>query len=260
MRKHHESPFESNEVYTYDEQAKSWKQTIPPMPTARHSPGVLSLQSALVVAGGAYELTRQPSFTEKFKQLTSVVDVNLQYTEFSDVVEIFKLDTLQWYRAMPLPICCQIISLIDIGNTCYALGGCRTQGGRRCKKEAISFKQAFYVSIDDLLCNTVPANQISKRFQPDWGILCNTPIYGTFAAALAGKLLAIGQSKKNMLEIYIHDSSIDSWAYIGTLPFHDQGNNFAAANISPVEILVVVGSSVYKGTPMLFLIFFLQFF
>ena len=33
---------------------RDWKQTILPMPTAaaRHSPGVLSLQSALVVAGG----------------------------------------------------------------------------------------------------------------------------------------------------------------------------------------------------------------
>ena len=42
----------TNEVYTYDERSRKWKQTIPPMPTARYFPGVLSLQSALVVAGG----------------------------------------------------------------------------------------------------------------------------------------------------------------------------------------------------------------
>ena len=42
----------TNKVHTYDERSRKWKQTIPPMPTARDSPGVLSLQSALVVAGG----------------------------------------------------------------------------------------------------------------------------------------------------------------------------------------------------------------
>ena len=44
----------TNEVYTYDERSRKWKQTIPPMPTARYSTGVLSLQSALVVAGGVH--------------------------------------------------------------------------------------------------------------------------------------------------------------------------------------------------------------
>ena len=38
---------ETSVVYTYDERSQKWKQTIPPMPTARWSPDVLSLQSAL---------------------------------------------------------------------------------------------------------------------------------------------------------------------------------------------------------------------
>ena len=33
---------ETNEVYTYDEQSKKWKQTIPSMPMARYTPGVLA--------------------------------------------------------------------------------------------------------------------------------------------------------------------------------------------------------------------------
>ena len=70
---------ETNEVYTYyDERSQKWKQTIPSMPTARWAPGVLSLQSALVVAGG----------------------------HMFDAVEIFKADTSQWYRADPLPRTC----------------------------------------------------------------------------------------------------------------------------------------------------------
>ena len=72
---------ETNEVYMYDERSRKWKQTIPPMPTARYSPGILSLQSALVVAGG-YTLS------------------------YIDAVEIFKSDTPQWYRTDPLPKPC----------------------------------------------------------------------------------------------------------------------------------------------------------
>ena len=43
----------TNLVYTYDEDSQKWRQRIPPMPTAREFPGVLSLHSALVVAGGS---------------------------------------------------------------------------------------------------------------------------------------------------------------------------------------------------------------
>ena len=67
----------TNEVYTYyDERSQKWKQTIPRMPTARRDPGVSSLQSALVVAGGATQ--SGPGVT--------------------DIVEIFKPDTSQWYK------------------------------------------------------------------------------------------------------------------------------------------------------------------
>ena len=64
----------SNEVYTYKEQLQQWEQTIPPMSTARQSPGVLSLKSALIVANG--------------------------YTSdntFANMVEIFQRSTSQWY-------------------------------------------------------------------------------------------------------------------------------------------------------------------
>ena len=48
----------TNEVYTYDERSKKWKQTIPPMPKVRSSPSVLSLHSEFVVVGGALAYNR----------------------------------------------------------------------------------------------------------------------------------------------------------------------------------------------------------
>ena len=155
---------ETSDVYTYDERSRKWKQTISSMPTARWFPGVLSLQSALVVAGGFM-------------------------STYSDAVEIFKPDASQWYRADPLPTACSDISLVAIGNTCYALGGFN----------ASQLNQALYASVDDLLGNAVPANQTthsgSSDTQSAWKTLPNTPTYRPAAAMLAGNL-AVG-GKKN---------------------------------------------------------------
>jgi hypothetical protein len=205
-----------------------WKQTIPPMPTARWFPGVLSLQSALVVAGGAI-----PYYTA--------------------AVEIFRPDTSQWYRADRLLIACQNISLVAIGNTCYALGG----------YDGSHLNQVLYASVDDLLGNAVPANQTthsgSSDTQSAWKTLPNTPTYYPAAAVLAGSLLAIagneiprigGAAKK---EVYMYSPSTKSWIYISDLP-SSQYYGPAVAVLSSTEVLVIEGfdgdtvHTVYKGT------------
>ena len=219
----------NNEVYTYAEQSQTWKQTIPPMPTARQSPGVLSLQSALVVAGGA----------------TSSL--------YTAAVEIFKPDTLQWYRTDLLPVPCCFISLVSIGNTCYALGG----------YNGTLLNQAFYASVDDLLGNAVPANQTihsgSSDTQSAWKTLPNTPTHRPVAAILAGNLLTIGglqtsdgRAPKNK-EVYMYSLSTNSWIYISDLPAPRAGTTVAV--LSSTEFLVIGGrnegdrvDTVYKGT------------
>ena len=150
-------------------------------------PGVLSLQSALVVAGGETAI----------------------YT-CTAVVEIFKPDTLQWYRTDPLPTACCDMSLITIGNTCYELGG---------YEFPLHFNEALYASVDDLLGNAVPANQTthsgSSDTQSAWKTLPNTPKYNPTAALLAGNLLAIGGKgtyvgDADMKEVYMYPPSTNS--------------------------------------------------
>ena len=116
----------TNNVYTYEEISHKWKKTVPPMPTAKCTPGVLSLQSALVVAGG-----------------------NTSRTDCTAAVEIFKPDLSQWYMTNPLPAACGSISLVAIDNACYALGG--YDGSR--------FNSAFHAAVDDLLSKSLPTNQ-----------------------------------------------------------------------------------------------------
>ena len=86
----------TSEVYTYDEQSKKWRQTLPRMPTARLFPGVISLESALVVAGGGKS--------------------ELPLSSSKNHVEIFKADTSQWYRSDPLPTACRDLSLVVVSN------------------------------------------------------------------------------------------------------------------------------------------------
>ena len=214
----------TKEVYTYDERSKKWKQTIPPMPTARQFSGVLSHQSALVVAGGLS----------------------------NNVVEIFKADTSQWYTTDPLPTACCDISLVAIGNTCYALGG---------YKFPSHLNQALYASVSDLLHNAVPANQTthsgSSDTQSAWKTLPDTPTYGPAAAVLAGHLLAVGGKETSkggaaMKEVYTYSPSTNSWIYISDLPAPQYRT--AVAVLSQLEILVIGGwcdgriNTVYKGT------------
>ena len=220
----------TNEVSTYDERSKKWKKTIPPMPMAKHSPGVLSLQSALVVAGGSVD-----------------------EEQCTDAVEIFKPDTSQWYSTDPLPTACRDISLTCIGNACYTIGG---------YSHPSILNQALYASVDDLLHNAVPANQTthsgSSDTQSAWKTLLNTPTYRPIAAVLAGNLLAIGGTSISDVrspakkEVYIYSPSTNSWIYFTDLPA--PRSHTAVAVLSSAEILVIGGrcqsrvNTVYRGT------------
>ena len=204
------------------------------MPTARRSPGVLSLQSALVVVGG---------------DTSSTLSLSSLYTA---AVEIFKPDTSQWYRTDPLPTACYDISLVAIGNTCYALGGYNNS----------NLNQAPYASVGDLLRNAVPANQTthsgSSDTQSAWKTLSNTPTYRPTAAVLAGNLLAIGgretsEGGASMKEVYMYSPSTNSWIYISDLPA--PRSLAAVAVLSSTRVLVIGGvnkrervNTVYQGT------------
>ena len=207
----------TNELFTYDEQSRNWKKKIPPMPTARDCPGVLSLQSALVVASGNTD------------------------EDTTNVAEIFKPDTSQWYSTDPLTSACCDISITCVGNTCYALGGYMSPS---------RLNQALCASVDDLLHNAVPANQTTHSGSSDalsaWKTLPNTPTYRPTAAVLAGNLLTVGGTETSQLaigavkkEVYMYSPSTNSWIYFRDLP--EPRSNTTVAVLSSTEILVIGG-------------------
>lgn len=221
----------TGEVYTYDEKVQKWKQTIPPIQTARASPGVFSINSiyALIVAGGE---VKQNSYT--------------------NTVEIFKPPMSQWYKADPLPTACSELSTVLIENTCYILGG---------YKYPSNLKQALCISVENLfyeIKSTEETDQATRGNSITWGTLFDTPVYIPAAATLSGKLLAIGGDKTieggaRTKKVYVYSPSADSWIYVSDLPA--PRSMTTVINLSSTEILVIGGEyggnrvkMVYKGT------------
>ena len=221
----------TNEVYTYNEQLQTWEQTIPHMPTARQSPGVLSLESALIVASG-YTSGQQ----------------------FANTVEIFQQSTSQWYRTDPLLIDCCDVSMTANSDRCYVLGGF---------KEPLCLNQVLYTTVNDLLRNAVPVDQTTHTGSSDrdtqtaWKLLPNTPIYRPASCMLADHLLAIGGSETpeggaDKKEVYMYSPSTNCWIYISNMPV--SLCEISVNALSPVEILVTGGrmngcrmNTVYRG-------------
>ena len=204
------------------------------MPTARWSPSVLSLQSALVVMGGQGMAAPSDAHTT--------------------LVEIFKPDTSQWYRTCgpPKDQTALALQLIAIGDKCYTLGGS-------------DLDQIFFASVNDLLRFAVPAaaNQIThiashRDNKSAWKKLCETETVAPAVSLLDGNLLTIGGSERFMgTKVYMYCPSTTSWIYISDVPIRQAGATVAV--LSSTEILVIGGwieddvfleclDSVYKGT------------
>ena len=236
LKKNH-SGGPTDEVFMFDARAvitQKWKHTtIPPMPTARSFAGVLSLQSALVVAGG---------------------DIGKYTSCHSGAVEIFRPETSRWYKTDPLLRKCRDVAVVAIDGMCYVLGG---YDFPRC------LNQVLYASVDDLLRNAVPANQTthsgSSDTQSAWKTLPNTPTYKPAAAVLAGGLYAVSgrdaaeEETSGKTKVHFYSLATKAWIHVCDLPALQLDGAVASLLLS--EMLVIGGwgedkqmvNTVYKG-------------
>ena len=217
----------TNKVYelAIDE---SWKQSIPPMPTACESPAILCYHFTLIVAGGYNGHTR------------------------TSVVEVFREETSQWYTTEPLPFLWDYPSSLLINNRWYLIGG-------GVAKEHYS-NRAVCAHVDLLLQKALPRDQAftdrDSTSNSAWEVLPNTPHYGPTAATFGASLLAVGGSTTNKRPtnphtmVYVYSPCSNAWIHISDLPAPRLWT--ATAMLSPTELLVIGGrncgnqNSVYK--------------
>ena len=223
----------SNIIFTFDQTSQEWIQKIPPMPTCRYLTSVLSLPSALIVAGGH---TTESSHT--------------------DVIEVFRSEFSMWYRTEPLLLKCSSVAMVAKDDNCYVLGGLESSS---------ILNQVFYASIDDLLGNAVPVNEVSSSImmissctQTIWKTAPSTPTYlcGQVATTLADKLIIVGgevtsDGEESSNIVYMYSPSINEWVHISDLP--TPRSRATVVTLSPGEILMVGGfgddnlHAVYRG-------------
>ena len=219
----------TNEVYEFDEVTHSWKQSISSMPTARHSPAVLSHHSTLTVAGGNTGHGR------------------------TAVVEVFREETSQWHTTEPLPFRWLNPSSLLINNRWYLLGGAT-------ERESCS-NRAVCAHVDLLLQEALPHDQAStdrdSTNNSAWEVLPNTPHYIPATATLGASLLAVGGTTTNeyppnpQAAVHVYSPCTNAWIHISDLPAPRMWT--ATAMLSPTELLVIGGwnngkqNSVYKG-------------
>ncbi len=218
----------SNEVHMFVESTGRWKKAYPPMPTARSSTVVFSLEHALIVAGG---------FSCAGERTTS-----------ENLVEVFKVKESQWCRAGKLPLAVQKFSMsgVILNSHIYFIGGISV---------GATYSQVVRSSISDLVDNAVPVNEsIQKADNSDavspWKTLSNTPTNKTTITSLAGILLTLGGEEN---AIHMYSPSINSWIHVGSLP--ELRLLTTISMLSPMEVLMIGGfdgskdvRTVYKGT------------
>ena len=168
------------DVYTYEEETQQWEKSIPPMPTPRIYPTVVTYHSSIAVCGG------------------------IGGGRTSDIVEVFDSKTSQWHTAAPLPVKHHSMYVTVINDTCYLGGGAGGEGNTSI--------MCACASLPSLFQSTTPHNQVWTKL-PDlphgWSALTN----------VGGTLLALGGITVSLSEdIHAYCPNTKAWVKIGRLP------------------------------------------
>ena len=226
----------TNQVYVL-EGFQEWRESLPPMPTARTYPSVFTHKSNIISCGGVTHMTDENNFT------------------CTTAVEIFSHEASQWFRAEPLPIARHSMSSITINDACYLIAGSYSEDGRSWSDDT-----AVTASLSKLVSTALPAHSSAppSPTPPVWRHIHSCPCFESTAAELDGDLVAIGGWTPGVFHTSIHMyiPSTDSWEELvgSDLP---QGLSLAgAAQLATGEVMVVGGkdspksylNSVFTGT------------
>ncbi len=214
----------SNVVHVFNKKGmiSNWKRTIPPMPTARVSPAVVSLPTHLVVAGG---------------RLDSGV--------YTDNFETYNISTSQWSETDRLPYACYDQRGIVYNSKVYLMGG---SDGNQLNKVCAA-------QVDKLISADRQNDGSANKADSLWNTISNTPSPLPSPVTISDTLFAVGgvdSEDEITRRVYAYSSSMDSWLYVDDLP--SPIARAATVSLSPTECILIGGlnnecerqSTVYK--------------
>ncbi len=178
-------------VLVFDSFTKRWKESLPSLSYARHSPSTCSIATSLIIFGGVSKTG-----------------------DILSSIEVMKSDTFEWYTAGYLPrtatLCYASAQVID--NTIYIMGGYNSS-------TATSSSKATHYSVLDTFMSY-------NGFTPNaWGTMASTPHFQTTGISIGSCLLSLGGTS-NPYTLPVHQSiyayapeSSKTWLYVGDLPY-----------------------------------------
>ena len=201
-----QTPAASCKIYQFNEESQKWEEgLIPPMPTPRLEPCVVTYQSSLIVCGGC-----ERTFYSFGRSL------------YAGVVEVFDSSTFEWYTATPTTNFSGRTEYTVLQETCY-------------------FKGAKIVSAS--LPKLIQTD--SSKHQETWSIPFDYPdgssltSMGGILLCLGGRYIS---KKYKYAEDHVraYCPSTSSWLKIGTLPCSLIG---CSTQLLPSGELMVIGGS-----------------
>ena len=199
--------------------SKKWIHPYPDMPTACHSPSVVTYKEWLVVVGGDSDM---------LKYLSSV--------------NVMNTSSKQWHTVSTAPAMACMWTAV-VGDICYFMGGFDNNGNTDV---------VYSVSLPALLSQVNSKGekdpQIWKRIS-GLGLYCSTPL------SIGGSLLALGgkdmKDERPVTAIHHYRPETGEWVKVGDLP--SPRYDCTCARITDGEILVAGGydgQTVFKSTEL----------
>ena len=178
----------TNEVWSWHEEEKEWRKTIPPMPTERGRPGVVQLGNVVAVIGGR---------TSDGKTVL-------------DTVDILNTATLQWTTShslkLPIPMLAMKTATCD-GHVYIACG--RDRPDRPIKR---------VLKLPLSVLDQAVAKQRDSPLQCQWTEVEETPFYRSGLLPTSHHPLVVGgcdSSPNSSSIISVFDSSVNKWSNVG---------------------------------------------
>ena len=208
---------------TWYEEEGQWKQVLPPMPTGRVCPAVISHDNLLLVTGGVAE------------DVSTVLNTT----------DVLDLTTMKWSTPeglnLPIPLWGHHLALC--GEYLYLVGGATVCHWQSPEDDN---SQAWRAKWSDVKQTAAP-----QHFQPQRGVwtrIADPPTLSPTPASCGGTLYTVGgrtRDGKSISTVYTYITARNQWVSVGDMSV---GRNFhCAVPLSSNTIFVAGGSVVHEG-------------
>ena len=185
----------TNILSTWYEKEGRWKQVLPPIPTRRYSPAVISHDNLLLVTGGLAE----------------------DGSTVLNTTDVLDLTTMKWSTPeghnLPVPLCGHHLALC--GEYLYVVGGTTVN---RLKPPEDDNSQAWRANWSDVKQTAAP--QHSQPQRGVWTRIADPPTLSPTPVSCGGTLYTIGgvtRYDKPISTVYTYITARSQWVSVGDM-------------------------------------------